>query len=70
MSELIEIYRKTTDSESDNDGKKLFGILDTELRERRVDRSELVKMVVDYLFEIQDGSLGKLTQFLKTQMES
>lgn len=70
LSELIDIYRKTTDSESDNDGKKLFGILDTELRERRVDRSELVKMVVDYLFEIQDSSLGKLTQFLKTQMKS
>ena len=70
LTELIEIYRNTTDPDSDNDGKKLFGILDTELRERRVERSELVKMIVDYLFEIQDSSLSKLSQFLKAQMES
>lgn len=70
LTELIDVYRKTTDSKSDNDGKKLFGILDTELRERRVDRSELVAMIVDYLFEKNDFSLTKLTSFLKKQMES
>lgn len=70
LTELIDTYKKSGDAENDNNGKKLFEILDTELRERRVERSELVTMVVDYLFETHDNSLNKLTVFLKKQMES
>lgn len=70
LTELIETYKKNVSTDGDKDGKKLFGIIDTELRERRVERSELVTMVVDYLFEIQDESLNKLTTYLKKQMES
>lgn len=70
LTELVETYKKSVDLNSDKDGKKLFGIIDTELRERRVERSELVTMVVDYLFEIEDESLNKLTSFLRKQMES
>lgn len=70
LTELIDTYRNTVGADADKDGKKLFGIIDTELRERRVERSELVTMVVDYLFETQDESLKKLTAYLKKQMES
>ena len=70
MTELIDTYRNTVGADADKDGKKLFGIIDTELRERRVERSELVTMVVDYLFETQDESLMKLTAYLRKQMES
>lgn len=70
LTELVETYKKSVDLNSDKDGKKLFGVIDTELRERRVERSELVTMVVDYLFEIEDESLNKLTSFLRKQMES
>ena len=70
LTELIDTYRNTVGADADKDGKKLFGIIDTELRERRVERSELVTMVVDYLFEIQDESLKKLTAYLRKQMES
>lgn len=70
LTELIDTYRNTVGADADKDGKKLFGIIDTELRERRVERSELVTMVVDYLFETQDESLKKLTAYLRKQMES
>ena len=70
LTELIDIYKKSVSTDTDKDGKKLFRIIDTELRERRVDRSELVTMVVDYLFETQDESLKKLTAYLRKQMES
>ena len=68
LTELISEYKKSTYSDNDNNGKKFFGIIDSELRERRVDRSELVTMIVDYLFENEDNSLKKLTVFLKKQM--
>ncbi len=68
LTELITEYKKPINSDNDNDGKKLFRIIDSELRQRRIERSELVKMVVDYLFEKDDKNLNKLTSFLKKQM--
>lgn len=70
LTDLIESYKNTFNIEGDKDGKKLFYIIDTELKERRVERSELVDMIVDYLFERNDEILKKLTNFLKKQMES
>ena len=70
LTELIDTYKKRVNPINDKDGKILFGIIDTELRERRVERSELVVMVVDYLFESQDSSLNKLISFLQNQLES
>lgn len=70
LTELVDNYKNTVDTDADKDGKKLFAIIDTELRERRVERSELVTTVVDYLFETQDESLKKLTAYLRKQMES
>lgn len=69
LTELIDEYKKTS-TEKDKDGKKLFGIIDAEMRERRVERSELVTIIVDYLFETNNDSINKLTTFLKRQMES
>ena len=70
LSELIDTYRITVDTEKDKDGKKLFRIIDAELKERRTERLEMVSLIVEYLFEIKDDSLNKLTVFLKEQMES
>lgn len=70
LTDLIESYKNTFNIEGDKDGKKLFYIIDTELKERRVERSELVDMIVEYLFERNDEILKKLTNFLKKQMES
>ena len=70
LTSIIEEYRQNHNPEKDSDGKKLFNIIDAELRERHVERLELITMVVDYLFEKQDNNLAKLTAFLKKQMSS
>lgn len=70
LTELIDTYKNTKDTANDRDGKVFFDILDGELKERRVERSELVALIVDYLFEENDKNLSKLTDFLKKQMES
>lgn len=70
LKELVDLYRTSADTDNDNDGKKLFKIIDAELRERKFERSEMVSMLVDYLFETNDESLKRLTTFLQKQMES
>ena len=69
LTELVDEY-KNTSTGKDNDGKKFFEIIDTEMRERRVERSELVTLIVEYLFETSNASINKLITFLKKQMES
>lgn len=68
LTEIIEEYKNNPNNTNDRDGKKLFSIIDTELRQRRVDRSELIEIIVDYLFETNSHSLTKLVDFLKKQM--
>ena len=68
LTELITEYKQSGNYSNDYNGKKLFRIIDSELRERRVERSELVTMVVDYLLENEKNSLEKLTAFLNKQM--
>ena len=70
LTDLVGYYKNNVDANNDKDGKKFFNIIDTELRERRVERSELVNMIVEYLFDINDESLNKLNVFLRKQMES
>lgn len=70
LTELVEHYKNNVDTNNDKDGKKFFNIIETELKERRVERSELVNMIVEYLFDAQDANLNQLNVFLKKQMES
>ncbi len=70
LKELVDSYKTSINTDNDNDGKKLFNIIDAELKERKFERSEMVSMIVDYLFEINDESLKRLTVFLRKQMES
>lgn len=68
LSSIIDEYKKSKASNNDNDGKILYGYIDKELRERRVERVNLVEMVVNYLFENRVKSLEKLIAFLKKQL--
>ena len=70
LKELVDSYKTSINTDNDNDGKKLFNIIDAELKERKFERSEMVSMIVDYLFETNDESLKRLTVFLRKQMES
>ena len=68
LRDIISEYEKSAGFTNDKDGKKLFNILDSELRERRVSRSELITMTIDYIFESSDVNIDKITSFLKKQL--
>lgn len=70
LSRLIDIYKTTICTDEDKSGKKFFAIIEDELRNIRVDRSELITMVIEHLFESNEERLNKLTTFLKNQMKS
>lgn len=70
LRDIISEYEQSPGYSNDKDGKKLFNILDTELRERRIVRSDLITIVVDYLFDTQNENIEKLTVFLRKQLES
>ncbi len=70
LTQIIDEYKSDNQvANRDSDGKKLFNLIDSELRERKKDRSELIEMIVDYLFENENLSLKKLIDFLKKQMQ-
>ncbi|MCM1219226.1 MAG: ATP-binding protein [Lachnospiraceae bacterium] len=68
LAELVNEYRTTKNTENDSDGKKFYNILDTELRERKIERIELIDLIVKYLFDNHNESLKKLIEFLKKQI--
>jgi len=68
LSVLIQEYQNDRNHTSDNNGKVFYNYLDNELRARNKNRDEIVEMIVDYLFEINDVALTKITEFLKKQL--
>lgn len=69
LTEIIHDYNYKNDAKSDGNGKVLYKLIDSELRERRKDRNELIEMVVDYLFEKNDDAIKKTTTFLAQQFK-
>lgn len=45
--------------------KKLYSLIDSELRERKKDRHELIEIIVDYLFEKEKDTIKPVVDFLK-----
>lgn len=68
LNTLIQEYQNL-DIKSDNNGKKFYSVIDTELRARNKNREEIVEMVVEFLFDNNDPNLPKITQFLKKQLQ-
>ena len=65
LSEIIKTYEKEGYAREDADGKKMYSLIDSELRERKKNRDELIEMVVDYLFENDNNSITRIIKFLK-----
>lgn len=68
LDEIIDEYKKM-DNSNDNNGKKLYSLIDSELTNLRESRTSLIEYIVKYLFEQNDGSLSQLTKFLQKQMQ-
>lgn len=69
LNQIIEEYRSSEEIKNDNNGKKLYSRIDSELRERNKDRAEIIEMLVDYLIENDETSVNKIVAFLKKQFE-
>lgn len=67
LTKIVDDYRSSADSKKDSNGKKLYERIDTELRQRNKSRTEIIEMIVDYLFENKDDQLQQIVEFLKDQ---
>jgi energy-coupling factor transporter ATP-binding protein EcfA2 len=67
LTRIVEDYRISPDSKKDVNGKKFYDRIDSELRQRNKNRTEIIEMIVDYLFENKDEQLQKIVEFLKLQ---
>lgn len=68
LKTIIDEYKSTVNTSKDANGKKLYSYLDTELRARNKSRSEIVEIIVTYLFDNDNESLNKISSFLKQQL--
>ncbi len=69
LTSLLEEYGKNVDVRSDNDGKKLYGILLNELRGMRKGRDDLVDVVMKHVMNTETASMDELTAFLIKQFD-
>lgn len=70
LQSLVEQYRISKESRTDNSGKVFYNILDTELRERQKSREDLTEMVMRYIFENEKVKTDKLVSFLKRELSN
>lgn len=70
LTDIINDYVHNNNADNDNNGKILYKLIDSELRERRKDRNELIEMIVEYLFEKNDNMIKKTTSFLNAQFKN
>ena len=66
--EIVAEYRKLKEFNSDKSGKSFYALLDTELRNRRTDRNELVEIIIDNLFEEKTNSVQEIVSFLHKEL--
>ncbi len=69
LTQLIDDYKNSGANNNDNNGKKLYDILDSELRARKKSRSEIIEMIVEYLIENKDTQVQRIVNFLRKQFE-
>lgn len=65
LTQIVDDYRNTTDTTKDNNGKVLYKLIDSELRERGKSRAEIVEMTVEYLIDNKPLQMKEIIDFLK-----
>lgn len=68
LDDLIVEYQQRDKWEMDKSGKVFFSILNEELIKRRIERGQLIEVIVDYLFEGENGSVKEISAFLSKQL--
>ncbi|MBK3510453.1 ATP-dependent nuclease [Pseudomonas sp. MF6747] len=68
LSELIEKYRNEIDTSKDSNGKKLYKLIESELKNRGKSRADIIEMVVEHLANTQDQELSKIVIYLQNHL--
>lgn len=68
LTQIVDEYRNSDASKNDDSGKKLYNLIDTELRARNKNRIELIEMVVNYLLENNPDRVTRITTFLRRKI--
>lgn len=68
LATILAKYKREVDVASDEDGKKLYGVLVNELRSIRKDREDLVEIVVKYLMETDQALVDALATYLSKKV--
>lgn len=65
---IIENYKNSGESVKDNNGKKLYNLIDTELRNRNKSRNDIIEIVIRHIEENHFEDLEKIISFLKKKL--
>ncbi|PWK14807.1 ATP-dependent nuclease [Tumebacillus permanentifrigoris] len=68
LTQLVDNYRNSDSSKNDTNGKNFYKQIESELRNRNKNRTELVEMVVEYLMENDEQKINKVVNFLSKQL--
>ena len=68
LTQLVDDYINSGEISKDSNGKCFYRRIDAELKERNIERSELIELIVDYLIENEHDNVSKIINFLKTQL--
>lgn len=69
LTTIIEDYKNSVPNGADKNGKKLYSLIDNELKARNKSRLEIIEMIVDYLIQNKIEQIDKIVEFLKKQFE-
>lgn len=69
LTQIIQGYKNSGRCNNDNNGKKLYNLIDDELRMRNKLRSDLVELICDYIVENKTEQVEKIKFFLAKQLE-
>lgn len=67
---ILSDYKNSGESEKDNNGKKLYNRIDTELRNRNKSRNDVIEIVIKHIEENSPESLKKIILFLSKKLDN
>jgi energy-coupling factor transporter ATP-binding protein EcfA2 len=70
LSAIIEDYTNSGKSNDDRNGKKLYSLIDTELRNRNKSREDFIEILIQYLIDKNATGIQRVTKFLKDQLKA
>ncbi|HCG0956217.1 ATP-dependent nuclease [Pseudomonas aeruginosa] len=68
LDDIIGNYRRETDPATDTNGKKLYKLIEAELKNRGKARGEIIEMVVNHLTSSESEDLKKIVKYLGNQL--